>query len=80
MKRPALSPETIPLERFAESLRHAALNLGHQALWRYGVVPPEVAEVLAATDSDLRVIQLRQAWTYEDMDRWIDARLDELRP
>lgn len=79
MSRRPITHETVPLERFAESMRHAALDLGCQALSRYGIVPPEVAQVLAASDDDLRVIQLREAWTEADIDRWIDGRMDALR-
>lgn len=79
MTRRPITPETIPLELFAETMRHGAVVLGQQALTRYGIVPPDVGEVLGASDRDLRTVQLREALTYVDIDRWIDSRMDELR-
>lgn len=76
MKRQIIRGETIPLEMFPEALRTRAARVGAEALLWGGVVPPDIFQVLDATDEDLRAAQLHRMLTYADLDEWAQRQAD----
>jgi hypothetical protein len=61
--------ETIPLEVFPGVLRDRAQYIGREALLSGLVIPPAVFQMLDASDEDLRIVQLRNMFTYAEIAR-----------
>ncbi|HRK41019.1 MAG TPA: hypothetical protein PLN95_02975 [Candidatus Saccharibacteria bacterium] len=67
-RRRIIPGETIPLERFSDELKARARMIGERALAAGRPLPVDVEQILAAQPADLRVWQLLDKFTYDDLD------------
>lgn len=67
-KRSLVPGETILLEIFPEVFKVRARRLSEKVLSLEGVRPRKMEEILAASDEDLRKLQLLRQMTYAQLD------------